>query len=83
MACGCNEVPITLSVEGKIYKGLLSQVAGSGSHFMWHLTINKHYYGQLFITGDGEFRFCGNRHGEMFEPFVREMEDVLISHYSS
>ncbi|GEO08318.1 hypothetical protein [Segetibacter aerophilus] len=40
-------IPITFEFNGKIYVGELSHVSGSGNSTMFHLYINRFYYGRL------------------------------------
>ena len=75
------EMPVELHVQNKKYKGVFTKVAGAATNAMWHLYIDNRYCGMLFITASGEFRFAGNAIGEIFEPLVNEMEDLMISWY--
>lgn len=59
-----NVIDITFEFEGKKYSGSLHQVSGAGSSAMFHLMINKYYWGRLrFSDFTGDWVFEGNKPG--------------------
>jgi hypothetical protein len=45
-----NGIPVTFDFEGKTYRGTLTEVLGSGATAMWHLMVDKYYWGRLRYT---------------------------------
>jgi len=46
------KIPITFEHEGTAYKGSLEEVFGAGAK-IWHLMIDKFYWGRLRLTDRG------------------------------
>ena len=46
------DIAVTFTYEGKEYKGELSKLAGAGAQ-VWHLIVDKGYWGQLHFTERG------------------------------
>jgi hypothetical protein len=72
-----DQIPVTFELKGKEYKGTLEQVMGAGSTAMYHLTVDRFHYGQLwYVSGSPGFeggldavpagwRFASNQHPEL------------------
>jgi len=56
-----DKIPVRFQYEGKEVVGELQAVHGAGSR-VWHLVVNKYYWGRLRSTEDG-WAFDGNRPG--------------------
>lgn len=61
------DIPVSFDYKGKHYSGFLSEVTGGGGS-VWHLMINRFYWGQLhYYPSRDEFRFTSQ---------TREFEDI-------
>lgn len=60
-------IPISFDYNGRQYNGCFSEVHGAGSN-VWHLMIDKYYYGRLMIIEIG-WAFHGNTMQDMAEHF--------------
>lgn len=45
-----DDIPIKFEHKGKTYSGYLSPVRGMGSTQVWHLMVDRYYYGCLRYT---------------------------------
>lgn len=59
-----DKIPIRFEHDGKEYSGHFSKVSGGGSTALFHLYIDKFYYGQLFLTDKYGWKFY-SQNGEM------------------
>lgn len=62
-----NDIPVTFTYQGKEYKGILTEVPGAGGTrgTVWHLTVDKTYWGQLIFLETGFVFHSQNNHEEM------------------
>lgn len=74
-----EEIPVTFTYQGKEYKGSFSRVAGGGSTALFHLTVDKRHWGQLFYGRDKWF-FFSNPMPELSE-LAEEFGMVVMGWY--
>jgi hypothetical protein len=50
-----NQIPVTFQFSGKQYSGSLDQVSGSGDVAIFHLMVDRYYWGRLRFTDQWVF----------------------------
>lgn len=73
-----DKTPITFEFRGKKYSGYFSLVNGARSSSLFHLMVDKYYYGQLWYTD--KWRFESNAFEEMRE-LAEEFGAVVTAWY--
>lgn len=60
------DIPITFTHEGKEYNGVLNEINGAGGvrGAVWHLLVDRYYWGQLHFYEDRGFVFNSQLHYE-------------------
>jgi hypothetical protein len=71
------DIPITFQFRGKTFSGHLLPVMGAGASSVWHLVINKFFYGRLRLT-DGKWFFDTNKRSEGMEELADEFGNYVI-----
>lgn len=66
-----DKIPIEFEYEGIHFKGFFDRVAGAGNNLLYHLTLYRYHYGQLWKTAQG-WRWGPNIHNWFTEPWMLE-----------
>jgi hypothetical protein len=65
-----DKIPVSFEYKDKHYAGHFEAVNGAAAK-LWHLTVNRFHWGQLFITQNFEWRFENN------EGSLKELTDYF------
>jgi len=68
-----QHIPVSFEYNGKQYQGQLQQVFGGGAQ-VWHLMINKYYYGMLMYTDKWVFHNPKNEMKDLAEFFGEHVQ---------
>jgi hypothetical protein len=74
------KIPVSFEYEGIRFNGYFSSVTGGGNTTLYHLMISKRYYGQLWKTQSGDWKF-GSNDGMFMEPYIVEFFAKTIDEY--
>lgn len=74
-----DRIPVTFEHDGKTYSGYFSQVQGGGSTAVFHLMIDKFYWGRLRLSADNEWVFDPTPHDPWLADYAAEFGFLIIS----
>lgn len=76
------DIPVTFTYKGKQYHGEFSRVAGSGSNAMFHLTVDRYFWGRLRLSEfDNKWYFDAPPKMEELEQLANEFGDLIVAWY--